>query len=217
MGLSREPLVGPLLAEQIAYYSALAPEYERNAIPGWSGDDLVAALRSFRPVGSVLELACGTGTWTAQLIRYADSVTALDAAPEMLAIARARLRGKPVRFIESDLFTWRPDAGYDVVAFGFWLSHVPLERFDLFWELVADCLNPNGRVFFVDDAHRGMDELIDGESGSLVRRRAGARTHRIVKVPHTPAGLERRLAQLGWRITVTPAEGPFFYGEGARA
>ena len=57
-----------------------------------------------------------------------------------------------VRFVEADLFAWRPDRRYDAVFFGFWLSHVPLERFDGFWALVADCLAPGGRVCFVDDA-----------------------------------------------------------------
>jgi hypothetical protein len=30
-----------------------------------------------------------------------------------------------------------PDRRYDVVFFGFWLSHVPLERFDAFWSMVG--------------------------------------------------------------------------------
>jgi hypothetical protein len=33
-----------------------------------------------------------------------------------------------VRFICADLFAWSPERRYDVVFFGFWLSHVPLER-----------------------------------------------------------------------------------------
>jgi hypothetical protein len=37
-----------------------------------------------------------------------------------------------VRFVAADLFTWTPDRRYDVVFFGFWLSHVPAERFASF-------------------------------------------------------------------------------------
>ena len=40
---------------------------------------------------------------------------------------------------------------------------------------------------------------------------------RVVKVPHTPAELERRLAALGWAIEVTPASSLFFWGVGAPA
>ena len=208
----------PLLVEQLAYYRAIAAEYEDHAIPGPGGDELVAALDSFRPAGRVLELACGLGVWTAQLLRHATSVTAVDASPEMLAIASARVSDERVRFIQADLFTWAPDRRYDVVFFGFWLSHVPLERFESFWALVADCVKADGRVFFVDDAYRTADELIYGASSSIIRRRLNDGTsYRAVKVPYEPKRLEERLEGLGWRITVTRTSGPFYWGVGTAA
>ncbi len=208
-----------LLAEQIAYYSARAPEYFAGVIPGAvGGGDIEAALDVFRPAGDVLELACGPGTWTAQLLRHADRLTAVDASPEMLALAAAEVAGdERVTFVHADLFAWRPERRYDVVFFGFWLSHVPPERFEAFWALVADCLAPGGRVFFADDGYRTPDELIEGESSSTIRRRLTDGTaFRAVKVPHEPAELEQRLARLGWRISVTRTSGPFYWGEGAR-
>jgi hypothetical protein len=51
----------PLLAEQIAYYRAIAAEYEGHALHEPGGDELLAAIDSFRPAGQVLELACGPG------------------------------------------------------------------------------------------------------------------------------------------------------------
>ena len=129
------------------------------------------ALESFEPTGRVLELACGTGVWTEQLIRHARSITAIDAAPEMLALARARIKDERVRFLAADIFSWEPDGRYDVVAFAFWLSHVPPARFERFWELLAACLRPGGRVFFIDDAYRTPAEPLEGEWGSTVRRR----------------------------------------------
>ena len=208
-----------LLHEQIAYYRAVAPEYDDHALEDAAGGhELVAALDAFRPAGDVLELACGPGTWTGRLLRHATSLTAVDASPEMLAIAARRVGAGRVRFVEADLFTWRPDRRYDAVFFGFWLSHVPLERFDGFWALVADCLAPGGRVCFVDDAHRTADELIEGEASSTIRRRLNdGSVHRAVKVPHDPAELEARLAGLGWSITVARTSGPFFWGEGVRS
>jgi len=161
----------------------------------------------------VLELACGPGVWTSQLLRYATDVTAVDASPEMLAIAAARVSGDRVRFVQADLFTWVPDRRYDVVFFGSWLSRVPLERFESFWTLVADCLKEDGRVFFADDACRTPDELIDGPSSSTIRRRLDDGTsYRIVKVPHQPPDLKERLRRLGWNITVTATSGPFYWG-----
>ena len=167
--------------------------------------------------GSVLELACGPGVWTGQLLRYATDVTAVDASPEILAIAATRVGRERVRFIQADLFTWKPDRRYDVVFIGFWLSHVPAERFESFCSLVADCLKPEGRVFFADDAYRTPDELIEGPLSSTIRRQVPDGTaYRLVKVPHQPADLARRLRQLGWVIKVTATAGPFYWGAGSR-
>jgi SAM-dependent methyltransferase len=207
-----------LLSEQISYYRARAPEYEAGTLDLPGGEELEDALDSFRPTGHVLELACGPGRWTERLLRHAESVTAVDASPEMLAIASRRVgQDQRVRFVHADLFRWRPRRRYDVVFFGFWLSHVPLERFDSFWSMVADCLAPGGRAFFADDAYRTPDELIEGESSSTIRRHLEDGTaFRAVKVPHSASELERRLREMGWQIEVHETSGPFFWGSGSR-
>jgi len=83
-----------LLAEQRAYYSALAPAYLDQGLDLPGGAELMDALDTFRPTGSVLELACGPGVWTRQLLRYASNVTAVDASSEMLAIAAGIVVGR---------------------------------------------------------------------------------------------------------------------------
>jgi SAM-dependent methyltransferase len=213
-----DDFVGPL-DEQVRYYRAVAPEYESNALPFPGAAELSEALDAFRPTGSVLELACGPGIWTTQLLQHAADVTAVDASAEMIAIASARLgEDERVRFVSADLFRWQPERRYDVVFFGFWLSHVPPNRFASFWSMVADCLKPDGRVFFVDDGYRTADELIEGERSSMIERRLMDGTaYRIVKVPHRPADLERKLERIGWRIKVHSTSGPFFWGAGSRA
>ena len=205
-----------LIAEQISYYRARAGEYEQGGLDLPGGEELDAALNAFRPSGEVLELACGPGTWTPLLLEHAESVVAVDASPEMLALASSRVAGDPrVSFVEADLFEWSPDRPYDVVFFGFWISHVPPERFESFWSMVARCLKPEGRVFFVDDAYRTPDELIEGEASSTIQRRLEDGTaFRAVKVPHTAASLEQDLTELGWRIRVSGTQGPFYWGSG---
>jgi len=205
-----------LLGEQLAYYRALAPDYlDQNQDLPSDGGELADALEAFRPAGSVLELACGPGVWTGQLLRWATDVTAVDGSPEMLAAAAARVGSDRVRFLRADLFEWQPDRRYDVVFMGFFLSHVPAERFASFWSAVGDALKPGGRVFFADDAYRTPDELVNGPASSTIRRRLPNGTpYRVVKVPHEPADLERRLRELGWDITVTATAGPYFWGAG---
>ena len=102
--------------------------------------------------------------------------------------------------------------------FGFWLSHVPAERFASLWSNVALALAPGGRVMFIDDGHRTTDELVEGaESSTIERRLRDGRRFRAVKVALEPSSLERSLRELGWAIEVRPLAGPFFVGLGGRA
>jgi demethylmenaquinone methyltransferase/2-methoxy-6-polyprenyl-1,4-benzoquinol methylase len=166
----------------------------------------------------VLELACGAGIWTRHLVRSATTVTAVDAAPEMLARAKAETDLASVRFVEADLFSWQPNRRYDTVFFGFWLSHVPEEHFEPFWSLVDDCLTPGGDVFFFDDNYRTGAEMIEGPASPIVERRLRDGTpFRVVKVPFRADELERRLRGIGWNIVVTPTAGPFYWGAGRRS
>ena len=206
-----------VLAEQLTYYRAAAAVYESRSLPGWGGAEVAAALEAFGPSGDILELACGPGMWTELLVRHAKSMTALDGAPEMLARARARAGCERVQFVEADLFSWRPERRYDVVFFGFWLSHVPPRRFEAFWSLIDECLASGGRVFFADDAVRTPEELIEGEASSVIERRLDdGSAYRIVKVPYGLSELEARLAGLGWRFTFTQTSGGFYWGSGGR-
>ena len=217
LGSAGDGELARLLEEQVTYYRSLAPDYLSQGLDLPGGEELSEAVAAFRPTGSVLELACGPGTWTSHLLPHATDVTALDASPEMLAIAAARVTDDRVRFVQADLFTWRPDRRYDAVFFGFWISHVPPEWFESFWALVDDCLADDGRVFFCDDAYRSPDELIEGpQSATILRRLPDGTTRRLLKVPHEPEALEQRLRWLGWNIMVYSTAGPFYWGTGGR-
>ena len=219
--------------EQAAYYRARANEYdqwflrdgrydrgpEANARWAEESEQVSDALAAFNPVGDVLELAAGTGWWTQRLAQYAASLTVVDAAPETLAINKSKLGDVPVRYIQADLFEWQPDQQYDVVFFSFWLSHVPPERLDAFWEMVRACLEPGGRVFFLDSRYEetstAADHRLEGEDATTVLRRLNdGREFRIVKVFYQPDALAARLARLGWAGTVQTTATYFLYGAG---
>lgn len=222
-----------VLREQIAYYRARADEYDQwflrqgrydrgpelNA--QWLAEvaEIRSALDRFNPGGDVLELACGTGLWTQRLAVAARTVTAVDSSPEMLALNRSRLASATnVRYLQADLFTWTPDRRYDVIFFSFWLSHVPPERFDPFWQLVRDALNPGGRVFFVDslytESSTASDHVLEGQDATTLSRRLNdGREYCIVKIFHTPDELAQRLRELGWTVTVSATPTYFYYGD----
>lgn len=209
-----------LLAEQIAYYRARAGEYdETSPLDADSRAELVAALEAFAPRGRVLELACGTGQWTRELATHASRLTAVDASPEMLALNRQQVGGTNVGYEQADLFAWTPPARYDVVFFSAWLSHVPPQRFDDFWGLVAASLNDHGRVFLIDElpAAAAHEQLIAGAATPTGERHltTGER-YRTVKVFYAPDALKARLAGLGWDAEIHTVGRRFYHAAANR-
>jgi demethylmenaquinone methyltransferase/2-methoxy-6-polyprenyl-1,4-benzoquinol methylase len=216
--------VRSLLASQRTYYDERAEDYGDRSKPsdrkvrGLMDPSLDrAVVDEFQPVGRVLEFACGTGFFTSELVRYADSVTAVDASPRMLAIAESRVHDRKVTYVASDIFEWRPDGSYDAVFFGHWLSHVPPPVFDDFWAIVRDSLAPGGRVAFVeeDDRAADYDDVYPIDDVPAARRRlADGREFEIVKVFWRPEELEERLRSSGWDITVRRFGPTYLYGTG---
>jgi demethylmenaquinone methyltransferase/2-methoxy-6-polyprenyl-1,4-benzoquinol methylase len=235
-----------LLKEQIDYYRARAPEYDDWWLRTgrYEPDDefgrrweagkgeLDDALWNLAPTGDVLEIAAGTGNLTVSLLAV-DSVkhvTALDASEEALAIARTKI-GDSARatFVQADMFEWRPPRQFDVVAFGFWLSHVPPSRFEAFWRLVGDALRPRGSVFFTDNAVP-VEQAAPAagrqtetpwsrtwlDRGVSIRTLADGRQFRIIKRAWAADELSKELATLGWSATVQDHQGLFIHGEAAR-
>lgn len=210
-----------VLHDQVVYYSNRAREYDssvRAAYHPLTGhEDIIrSALRSFAPRGRVLEIACGTGSWTLELLPFASEVTALDASPQMLQQHRRKIRSAKVRRVQADVFSWSPDRSYDVVFFAFWLSHVPLTHFQRFWSLVARSLNRTGRVFFLDEGKHPFwhEEYLDEDRGIVRRRLIDGSEHRAVKELWDAKDLESKLRELGWDMPVE-STGPFYWGTGS--
>jgi demethylmenaquinone methyltransferase/2-methoxy-6-polyprenyl-1,4-benzoquinol methylase len=135
-------------------------------------------------------------------------VTAIDAAPEVLTLARQRVGDLSVEFIQADVFSWQPPRRYNTVFFGFWLTHVPPARFAAFWATVGAALAPQGRVCFLDSSNREREEerILPGQATPTVwRRLRDGSQHRVVKVYYSPAELAARLADLGWSASIREA------------
>jgi 2-polyprenyl-3-methyl-5-hydroxy-6-metoxy-1,4-benzoquinol methylase len=208
-----------VLASQADYYRRRAGEYDATAY----GDVVAARARiarlvaEMRPAGTVLEIACGTGLWTEALAGLADTVTAVDVAPETLAIARERVGSGNVRFEVADIFAWRTTARFDVIFFSAWLSHVPMSRFGQFWQLLRGLLAPGGRVLFIDEHvdERGKESYLPGGDEIAERQLQDGSRYRIVKNFVDPERMERRLRGLGWecRMRRDGGDWPWVCGE----
>ncbi|MFC1735920.1 class I SAM-dependent methyltransferase [Candidatus Hydrogenedentota bacterium] len=219
-----------VLNEQVAYYRARAAEYDEWHLrmgrydrgaehkERWFSElgAVQSALDEARPLGECLELACGTGLWTPQLAGRASTLTAIDAVPETIEINRTKIGSASVRYVVADLFEWWPTEKYDFVFFGFWLSHVPQQRFNRFWEMVRAALKPGGRVFFVDSLEiqesTARNHAPINDSGIVERKLNDQRTFNIVKVFHDPDKLKRQLEGLDWAGNIQTTGKFFYYG-----
>ena len=222
-GIESGDRLAGLIASQREFYDLRAPDFGDGSVTdrrvsGLMATELARALvDEFAPTGDVLELACGNGAFTRQLVRHARTVTALDASPAMLERNRQEVADSRVTYVDADIFAWRPERSYDAVFFGFWLSHVPPDTFDDFWALVRASLRDGGRVAFVDEDDRGAtneDVHLVANVPVAVRTLRDGRRFPIVKVYWDPTELQNRISSLGWQIAVRRAGDTFLYGCG---
>jgi len=228
-----------VLQDMRHYYRARAAEYDEwfyrqgrydhgaAANERWHREaaTVFAALDELHVTGDVLEFAPGTGIRTERLVRTADTVVAFDAAPEMIELNRAKLAGRGgdrVTYQVGDIFSWQPDRAYDAACFGFWISHVPLERLAAFLATVAAALKPGGKAFFVDGRREPSSTAADqrlpeADAQTMTRRLNDGREYQIVKNFFVPAALQARCAQAGLDVAIRETATYFMYGVGQRS
>lgn len=214
-----------LMTEQLTYYRLGAREYDEanHKLLAGGGEDGETRRLAYRRTSEifadlatgrdVLEVAGGTGVYTQLLARCAGQLTVVDASPESLALSRvANLDASAnIEYVVSDVFTWNPPRRFEIVVFAFWLSHVPIARFDEFWRLVDSFLAPGGTVIFLDaealpdwsrsgePAESFFSEEREGSEVS-VRSLADGSKFRIVRILWDRRELSESLALAGWRV-----------------
>jgi SAM-dependent methyltransferase len=174
------------------YFDRRAGEYEeiytpRNAAHGHELGELARALRDTLRGRRVLEVACGTGYWTAAAAQVAREVVGVDASRPMLAIAREKGLPPNVRLMEGDAYDLSPAGdGFDGALAMFWLSHVPRRRMSDLLGSLHSRLAPGARVFFADNVYVpgvGGQLSAPDENGDTFKFRSlsdGSR-HRVLK------------------------------------
>lgn len=152
-----------------AYFGSMAESYDsliRRAVPRY--DEMLARLVDYLPTSasSILELGCGTGNLSLALAaRYPEAtLTFLDAAPEMLAITRARLeKSNPAsaaraRFVESVFEKIDSRLGtFDLVTSSISLHHVE-DKAALYRNIYA-LVEPSGTFRFSDQLRGGTEAI----------------------------------------------------------
>ena len=189
-------------AELVHYYRQRAGEYEAIYSKPERQADL-AFLREHIPARlagrDVLELACGTGYWTALVARRAARVVATDLAEEPLRIAQSKDYGECyVRFELADAYALSADLGtFDAALAVFWWSHVPLSRVAAFLSSLHGRLKSGARVLLMDNRYvEGSSTAIserDAEGNAYqLRTLADGSRHRVLK--NFPAETDLRAA-----------------------
>lgn len=134
-----------------AAYASWAESYDTNENRTRDLDAVVLRMHELDIAGrDVLEIGCGTGKNTEWLAQHAESVTAMDLSPEMLARARARLQKGLVTFVEQDIqHAWPvPDESFNAVVGNLVLEHV--SNIQIVFHEAQRVLRPNGTLFLCE-------------------------------------------------------------------
>ncbi len=175
------------------YYDQRAAEYEsiyqrgdpiRQAEQSGIAETCRTAFRCRR----VLEVACGTGYWTAAYADVASCVLAFDTSLSALEIARAKdMPAGRVRFLEADAWRLEEVEGcFNAGLAAFWASHLPRRNLSAWLDAFHARLEPGASVVLVDNVFFpgiGGDLVVrEGCDDTFKRRRlADGTEHEVVK------------------------------------
>jgi demethylmenaquinone methyltransferase/2-methoxy-6-polyprenyl-1,4-benzoquinol methylase len=224
-----------IIQEQIAYYRARANEYDEwfyrlgrydrgeEFNQRWFDEVAVVkcALHQLQAAENILELACGTGIWTEELIKIGKKITAFDASEEVIEINRKKLDSANVKYHQLDLFTWEADIEYDLVFFAFWLSHVPPTLLDLFLTKVYNSVRAGGQLFLVDSRFEPTSTannhfFEDDKKIYQTRKLNNGEEFQIVKIFYQPDELYNKLLKVGFQADVKLTNNYFIYANATK-
>ena len=101
-----------------------------------------------KPGMTILELGCGTGSFTGELARSGADVIAIDVSPELLEIARANWSAPNVRYeIQNAYVLTYSDATFDSIVGSSILHHLEIEEA---LREIYRVLKPGGTIYFTE-------------------------------------------------------------------
>ena len=149
---------------------------ERRSV--WLADlaAIEGALQRASLHGHCVELGTGTGHWTEKVVERVDRLWALDAVPEVLEIARARLGvlSERVEFEVVDLWQWQPRRVWDCALACYFIEHVPDEVLPAMLRTLHGALRPGAVVFVAEGAAHEPEPQVE-------TRAIGSRDYQVVE------------------------------------
>jgi SAM-dependent methyltransferase len=101
-----------------------------------------------KPGMTILELGCGTASFTGELARSGAGIVAIDVSPELLEIARANCSAPNVRYeIQNAYALTYSDATFDSVVGSSVLHHLEIEEA---LREIYRVLRPGGTIYFTE-------------------------------------------------------------------
>lgn len=165
------------------YYAQCASSYDAVYEQEERQDDLETlqeAVAELMQGHTVLELACGSGYWTEYIAIAADSVTAIDASPEMLALAAGRdVDSDVVTFVQGDARTLAgiPEGKYTACFAAGWWSHIGRAEQDKYLALLRSKLGKDALLVLLDS------NQVEGVSMPIARTDADGNTYQFRLAP----------------------------------
>ncbi|MBC7790857.1 MAG: class I SAM-dependent methyltransferase [Anaerolineae bacterium] len=114
-----------------------------------------------RPGAKILELGCGPGDMTAELLRRGAVVHAVDSSAAMLRVATER--APHAVFTHTDIRSYQPSTEFDATLAAFVLHEIAPSEIPRVVRMAAASLAPRGRLVILDHAIPG------GVDGALWR------------------------------------------------
>lgn len=113
--------------------------------------------------GTLLDLACGTGSMSVQMLKYGYNVIGADLSQDMLSIAQNKSNGK-IQYVNADMTDFMLPFKVDACMCNLdSINHLSdIEQVKKTFECVYNCLNKNGIfVFDVNTIYKHLEVLAD--------------------------------------------------------
>ncbi len=174
-----------------------AATYDRSSEPQqeWASE-VLARLEGIAPDATVLDVGCGTGRVTEELLALVPRgrVRAIDASPDMVELARRRLGARAEIWCQDalDLDLDEPVDAIVSTATLHWVTD-----HDRLWKVLARALRPGGRLEIQCGGQGNIDrvrEAIDAAARETAPELAGWSPWQFAGPPET----ERRLREAGF-------------------